>query len=114
MTERSLPNNPTVIVSDDPMRANWLACPLCDETGGSHLDAVQIAARQEDQDFINIEVSTVSGDITHPSLVPVGSEVGEGRRDRIALAGWCEVCGGKFALVFTQHKGVTFVEWVHR
>lgn len=36
---------------------------------------------------------------------------GHDGRQRIALSGSCEQCGQAFSLVFTQHKGDTFVEW---
>jgi hypothetical protein len=40
------------------------------------------------------------------------SGVGVGRRHRIAVTGICEQAGHRFAVVFTQHKGVTYVEAV--
>jgi hypothetical protein len=46
---------------------------------------------------------------------PVGEivGVGVGRRHRIAVTGICERAGHRrFAVVFTQHKGVTYVEAV--
>lgn len=90
---------------------NELCCPLCGDVF-VHVDQVQIAARSEDGPFSEIGINAV-GDVADVSgNVPVGPRVGSGRRHRIALLGWCEMCAGKFALVFTQHKGVTFVESV--
>lgn len=42
---------------------------------------------------------------------PTGAIKGPGRRHRVVLAGYCEDCGRPMALVFTQHKGQTLVEW---
>jgi very-short-patch-repair endonuclease len=89
-------------------KCHQLCCPLCGETN-VHVDEARIAARPaEDGEVIQISVNK-SGEIGS-ELVPVGDRVGSGRRHRIALHGWCEMCAGKFAFVFTQHKGVTLVE----
>lgn len=90
---------------------NELCCPLCGDVF-VHIDGVQVAARSEDGPFSEIGISS-AGDVTDETgNVPVGTAVGVGRRHRIALLGWCEICDGRFALVFTQHKGVTFAESV--
>ena len=90
---------------------NELCCPLCGDVF-VHIDQVRVAARPKGEDGPEIDVGlTASGALTLDAT-PTGRAVGAGRRHRIALLGWCEMCGGKFALVFTQHKGVTFVESV--
>jgi len=96
-----------VTITDDGL----LLCPHC-ETTDTHVEHVFVSARQEDQQINEITVNAVSGQVrTHEAHVaPKGSGVGIGRRQRIALAGFCEQCGRRFALVFTQHKGVTLVE----
>jgi hypothetical protein len=90
-----------------------MRCPACNDIA-THIDFALIAARTEDREFNEIAVNAISGQIqTHRAVpAPMGSKVKEGRRQRIALPGWCEVCGADFAIVFTQHKGVTFVEVV--
>lgn len=77
------------------------------------MEIVYIAARQEDEEFNEITVSAVTGQIrTHEEQsAPAGPAVGDGRRHRIAITGYCEGEGEhKFAVVFTQHKGWTFME----
>lgn len=88
-----------------------LMCPHCDGTD-THVEQVFVSARREDALPNEITVNAVSGQVrTHePQPGPKGSGVGIGRRQRVALGGSCEKCGGRFALVFTQHKGVTLVE----
>lgn len=89
-----------------------LICPSCNGYT-THVELVQVAARVEDRDFNEIFVDAVTGEVrTHCTTpAPVGEHVREGRRHRITLTGYCEECGHDFALVFTQHKGDTFVEW---
>ena len=71
-----------------------------------------MAARREDRDFNEISINAVSGRVqTHGSTPAPAGPFGEGRRHRIALSGFCEECGHEFALVFTQHKGDTIIEW---
>lgn len=88
---------------------------ICSKSDGytTHIDHVQVAARGGDQAFNEIYVNAETGEVsTQRSMpAPVGSSVGEGRRHRIALSGFCEECGGRFSLVLTQHKGDTIVEW---
>lgn len=96
-----------------PLDGNLLACPLCGDTDGTHVDTVYVSARQEDHNPQEIHVHAVTGQITHESVsAPTGPAVGEGRRHRIALTGWCEMCGREYAIIFTQHKGQTYVETV--
>jgi hypothetical protein len=89
-----------------------LLCPVCG-FDATHVDFAYVAARREDRDVNEITVNAVTGQVrTHgESPAPAGSLEGEGRRHRIALAGHCEE-GHNFALVFTQHKGGTYVEVV--
>lgn len=94
-------------------RDDELCCPLCGETN-THIDHVKIATRklgEEDGALVEIGVSRTGEISDETDKIPVG-QVGVGRRHRIALIGWCEYCNGEFALVFTQHKGVTLMESV--
>ena len=90
-----------------------LLCPLC-RFDYTHVDTVQVSARAEDDSPNEIIVHAITGKLeTHCSdPAPVGEMVKEGRRQRISIRGWCEGCGGTFAIVFTQHKGATLVEAV--
>jgi hypothetical protein len=101
-----------VILQFDDQDSSWMLCPVCDHNA-THVDVVHVAARQEDRDFDEITVNALTGQVvTHSDeSAPFGDRVKEGRRHRIALRGWCEE-GHDFAIVFTQHKGTTFVEVV--
>ncbi|APU15237.1 hypothetical protein [Actinoalloteichus fjordicus] len=89
-----------------------LVCPHC-SSDVTHVEHVFVSARKEDQLSNEITVNAISGRVeTHnKEEAPIGSAVGHGRRQRIALGGYCELCGHRFALVITQHKGSTLVEW---
>lgn len=63
-----------------------LCCPLCGET--------------------NVHVGLFPSDVK----APVGVKVGAGLGNRVALLGWCEYCESRFALLFTDYQGVTYVE----
>lgn len=92
--------------------ADELCCPLCGDTN-THIDEVAIASRPTGEDGpVRELLVNARGVVTHRAGVPAGRYVGAGRRHRFALIGWCESCDGRFALVFTQHKGVTFTESV--
>jgi hypothetical protein len=106
--------SPTQVLGTREHEGNRLACPTCGDTTGTHVDSVLIAARQDDGPFNNIVVDAISGAVQTQVEVepPSGETVGQGRRHRIVLVVECEHCAGKrHNLVFTQHKGVTFVEW---
>jgi hypothetical protein len=92
---------------------NQLCCPLCGDIW-VHLDESRVAARPDGEDgpIVGIGVNARGSVTGTTGRVPEGPTVGEGRRHRIALLGYCETCAGQFALVFTQHKGVTFAESV--
>lgn len=91
---------------------NELCCPLCGDVY-VHIDGVQVAAGPDAEDGpVEIGLSADGDVLDETGNVPAGTAVGVGRRHRIALLGWCEICDGRFALVFTQHKGVTFAESV--
>ena len=102
------PGEPVVTNTD----GGSLICPAC-HGYTTHVDVVRVSARDEDREFNEIFVHAITGEVRTQSSVPapVGKRVGEGRRHRIALSGSCEECGHQFALVFTQHKGDTIVEW---
>jgi hypothetical protein len=90
-----------------------LLCPSCGSEW-THIEIVYVAARQEDGPFNEITVNAVTGQVkTHGDQpAPVGPTSGEGRRQRIAVTGYCETGSHKFAIVFTQHKGQIFAETV--
>jgi hypothetical protein len=90
-----------------------LQCPDC-EHKYVHVDEVDVAARpKQDGEFNNIRVDANGKISTHrDESAASGSRVDAGRRHRIALNAWCEGCGARFSIVFTQHKGQTIVETV--
>ncbi|WP_191897983.1 hypothetical protein [Planomonospora parontospora] len=92
-----------------------MACPLCGDPDGTHVDHVYVAARQEDQEFTYLSINATTGEmdkvLDRKEIPPVG-KLGEARRHRIALMGWCEMCGEEFSIIFTQQKGQTLVETV--
>lgn len=90
-----------------------MVCPLCGETN-THIDQVAMAARPQGEDGVIVEIGvTAAGELVHETAsIPSSSRVGTGRRHRVALYGWREACDGRFAWLFTQHKGVTLVEVV--
>jgi hypothetical protein len=92
---------------------NQLCCPMCGDVY-VHVDQARIAARPDGEDGREAPIAvTARGRVLiEGAPVPAGPTVMTGRRHRIALLGWCENCSANFALVFTQHKGVTFVESV--
>lgn len=101
-------------INDDEV----LECPYCskfsvESRGNLRLATVGVAARHEDEEFREVYVDTTSGHHADtPVRTPIGKTVGEGRRSRVALIFSCENCCGEHALVLTQHKGDTIVEWV--
>ena len=88
-----------------------LCCPLCGDVF-VHVDSVRLATRPRGEDGVQVHVGLKNDGRLITDEAPAGLTVGQGRRHRIALIGWCESCSGRFSLVFTQHKGVTFVESV--
>ncbi|MEV6350271.1 hypothetical protein [Actinoplanes sp. NPDC051851] len=90
-----------------------LLCPTCG-WDATHVEIVRVAARLEDQDLNEITVNAITGQInTHGGeAAPAGPKEGEGRRQRVAVTGYCEEGQHSFAIVFTQHKGGTYVETV--
>lgn len=89
-----------------------LRCPVCGETN-THVNSVNVACRPGGEDGPIVETGVGADGLIAPlpaGTTPVGEYVGVGRRHRIALLGWCETCAARFALIFTQHKGTTFVE----
>ncbi|ASO18630.1 hypothetical protein FHR81_003037 [Actinoalloteichus hoggarensis] len=82
----------------------------------THVEHVFVSARQEDRLANEITVNAISGRVEtrNKGEAPIGSTVGHGRRQRIALGGYCDLCGTRFALVITQHKGSALVEWAER
>lgn len=101
-----------VLVSVYTTNDDELCCPLCGDSN-THVDRVSVAARPAGEDglvlSIGVHTNGVVG-VLPDADIPPSRHVGVGRRHRIALIGWCENCGDEFALLFTQHKGVTLVE----
>ena len=87
-----------------------LLCPNCG-FNATHVDTVTMAGRGEDGPFTYTRLGASGCTTLNATAPPVGDMVGAGRRHRIVLEGWCEN-GCNFAVVFTQHKGTTFVETV--
>uniref|UniRef100_UPI003F496C1A hypothetical protein n=1 Tax=Streptosporangium sp. CA-235898 TaxID=3240073 RepID=UPI003F496C1A len=90
---------------------NVMTCPGCGGPCGPHLEHVYVAAREEDREFTYVHVDAKTGEVDTltPEIPPAGG-LGDGRRHRIALTGYCDGCGIEFAVIFTQHKGATHVE----
>lgn len=90
-----------------------MVCPVCGGTN-THIDQVAMATRPQGEDGMIAEIGvTAAGDITRGgAVIPASRHAGLGRRHRVVLYGWCETCDGKFAWLFTQHKGVTYLEVV--
>lgn len=87
-----------------------LLCPTCGDTH-THVDDVMVSAGPEDcKPRTELSIKATSGRIMPHSSWPTPTIAGDGgRRHRIALIGRCENGGHKFAVVFAQHKGSTFV-----
>jgi hypothetical protein len=86
-----------------------LKCPHCSSTFLHH-GRVVIYDRAEDQSRlcrIIIENRTARQEWieNHCSGNP------SARRDGLAVAFWCEGCGGTYELTIAQHKGVSLVDW---
>lgn len=93
------------------LKGNLLVCPCCGETYGTHVNTAYVSARREDREPQEIHVHGITGEVTREGIeAPIGSKIGRGRRHRIALTGWCDGCHGEFAIIFTQHKGETYIE----
>lgn len=98
------------IIQVDGDGALW--CPSCLDSVYTHVDEAVVAGRHEDQPVVGVEVNSF-GEVTDVTNgdIPAG-RVGSGRSHRIVLKGYCEMCGARFAFVFTQRKGATLVETV--
>lgn len=100
------------LVEHEIDEAGILMCPVCETSVYVHVDRVSVFTRGEDEVGAGVAMDAVTGSLQlgGSTLVPSGSFVGEGRRHRIALTGSCEECRQTFSIVFTQHKGSTYVE----
>lgn len=84
-----------------------LQCPLCRETNGLHVDQVRVAGRDKEDAPVRILEVTAQGLIRK---LRADEHVGASRRRHcFTLVGWCELCGGRFAVDLAQHKGQTQV-----
>lgn len=89
------------------MEQDAIDCPKCG-FHSTHVDRVEIAAREEDQTPTPIAVDAVAGTISvRGPLPPTGGL--PTRRHWIVLRGRCEQ-GCDFAVTFVQHKGSTLVK----
>jgi len=87
-----------------------LLCPKCGHDC-THLDDTFVAGRpREDGPFVRVHVDS-HGRVAEGASGPTPAD-GEGRRHHIAIAGWCEECRTRFAVVFKQHKGATKISTV--
>jgi hypothetical protein len=87
-----------------PVEGFVLLCPDCGERD-THLDDIYIAGRpREDGDIVPVHVDH-RGQVDNDTAMPSAG----GRRHTISVGGWCEHCGSRFAIVFEQHKGKTYV-----
>lgn len=94
---------------EDQASHSLLKCPLCGDIH-VHIDDIGMAGRPlEDGDYRNVMVNSdgvVSTDVPQASMADPGPYQ---RRHHVSLHGWCETCGGAFAIVLAQHKGNTVV-----
>lgn len=83
-----------------------LACPQCGaET--THVDDAYLDGRpRDDGDHEPVHVDR-KGRVSTGQPFP--TEFEGGRRHAFTLVGWCEQCGGRFGIVWRQHKGATIV-----
>ncbi|MBM7790275.1 hypothetical protein [Tenggerimyces flavus] len=81
-----------------------LHCTACDLWNGTHVDEVRIAARAEDRDFNETKVDAITGRVTthNDAPSPVGPLIGQGRRQRIMLLGWCELYSRGYEWVYVR------------
>lgn len=93
------------------IREGVLSCPVCHDENGTHVDRVHVLVSHDDgdqADYLSVGpdgMVTLEGRETHPDAFG-----NVGRRHEFALVGWCELCGGNWALIFRQHKGQTLVK----
>lgn len=90
-----------------------LICPLCPpedqaeavayNAAYTHQEQVEVYLRQEDAES---ELTIIPGE-DGEAYPPMGNP--SGRRQGIRIWLWCEICGGRFTLNISQHKGQTLV-----
>ena len=83
-----------------------LVCPQCGGTY-THVTAVTVLARAEDQDATEVWVRTGTRDEIRVGSIP--AEDIPTRRHSVTLSTYCEGCGQITNLAFQQHKGQTLV-----
>lgn len=92
----------TFLYADD--QGETLLCPLCGFSY-THIDDVFVAGRPREDGPIDVVKVASDGRVSNPTgSFPIPDV---GRRHAFSLQGWCEGCGGTFALEFLQHKGET-------
>jgi hypothetical protein len=93
------------------IREGVMSCPVCHDENGTHVDGVLALTRaREDSEPVYLAL-LADGRLNHvrDGEHPNGF-ADTGRRHEFALVGWCEMCGGNWALVFRQHKGQTLIK----
>lgn len=89
-----------------------LLCPSC---GGDcvHIDDAYVLGRPRESEAMRPVHVNHKGHVSMgpevDGAIPIDPVRGKGRRHTMSLVGWCEGCGGRFAITFMQHKGNTFV-----
>lgn len=87
---------------------NMLLCPLCADTYVHIEDAYMAGRAREDGPVKHVRVHS-DGQVDQGADLHTPIQEG-GRRHSIALGGYCETCGGRFAIEFRQHKGQTITK----
>lgn len=86
-----------------------LCCPSCGERYLHH-DRVAVYQRDSEDSKTGLSVSVANGRVSTGR-----SQAGNpsSRRGGIAIRFWCEHCKVISILAIHQHKGNTFIEWLH-
>ncbi len=91
---------------DSTLSEGTLRCPLSVCRGETlHHDRVTTHSREEDgvATVVVVDVPDTRG------AMPAVAGNPSGRRSGVVVEGWCELCGGRWALTLAQHKGSTMI-----